>query len=65
MSPTRADLDNLDTDLHSSAAASMAARRAAWSGLSARQRRRMAKQAARDFCEWLRERDLDGRRHYS
>lgn len=55
----RAQLHDLDTTmehLRSAAAARLAARRAAWAGMTPRQRRRLTKAAIHDFELWLADR---------
>lgn len=58
------DLENISTILRSDRAANLAARRAAWSKMSPRQRRRVTKAAIRHFENWLEERTgRNGHRH--
>lgn len=55
MSAALQDLDNISTALRCEVAADIAARRALWCDLTPRQRRKLARAAVREFCEWLQE----------
>ncbi len=65
MPATVADLDNLSDCLRCDAATAIAARRQQWGSMTTRQRRYITRTAVRQYRQWLKEHQQNGRRQHS